>query len=467
MGETVFDLVVIGAGPGGYVAAIRASQLGMKAAIVERDQLGGICLNWGCIPSKSLLKAAEVYRMVKDASDFGISCDNVRFDFAKVMKRSRDVSGRIVKGVEFLMKKNGITVFQGTGALEAPGVLTVAPRAGGPPQRVRSKRFVIATGARPRPLPGLTVDGKNLLDSTGALSLTELPARAVIVGGGAIGIEFAYFWSTFGCKVTVLEMMPHILPLEDDEIAETLTKSLVRSGIDIITGARVQGTAVKKGQVEVTFDRGKGAEVVSADKCLVAVGVTGNVEGLGLEKLGVTVERGFVKTGDHYRTSNPDIFAIGDVSGPPLLAHVASHEAICAVEGMLEPGRPPRIDITNFPSCTYCQPQVASVGLTERAAKEQGYKLKIGRFPFRVLGKAIAAGETEGMVKLVFDAKYGELLGAHIIGHAATEQIHELGIARTLEATYKEILHTIHAHPTLSEAIMEAAGNAYGEAVHL
>ncbi|MBI3893935.1 MAG: dihydrolipoyl dehydrogenase [Candidatus Wallbacteria bacterium] len=467
MAETLYDVVVIGGGPGGYVAAIRASQLGLKVALVERDQLGGICLNWGCIPSKSLLRNAEVYRLFKDAGDFGISCDNLRFDFAKVMKRSRDVSNRIVKGVDFLMKKNNVAVLFGTASFESAGSLSVAPKAGGAVQRIRGKRFVLATGARPRALPGLETDGKHLLDSTAALSLTELPASVVIVGGGAIGVEFAYFWNAFGSKVTILEMMPHLLPFEDDEIAETLQKTLARTGITIATGAKVQGTSVKKGKVEVAFERGKGPETVVADKCLVAVGVTGNVEGLGLERLGVPIERGFVKTGDHYRTANPDIYAIGDVNGPPLLAHVASHEAICAVESMLRPDHAPRIDYSNFPSCTYCQPQVASVGLTERAAIEKGYKLKIGKFPFRVLGKAIAAGETDGMVKLIFDAKYGELLGAHIIGHDATEQIHELGLAKTLEATYKEILGTIHAHPTLSEAIMEAAGNAYGEAIHL
>ncbi len=466
MPDNLFDLIVIGAGPGGYVAAIRASQLGLSTALVERDRLGGVCLNWGCIPTKSLLKAAELYDSFRHAGDFGIAFDNLRFDFGRVMKRSRDVSGRIVKGVEFLMKKNGIALFQGTASFESKGVLAVQDREG-KSQQLTAKRFLIATGARPRKLPGLATDGKVMFDSSGALSLSELPGSVVVIGAGAIGVEFSYFWNAFGSKVTLLEMMPQVLPQEDAELAEALGKSLSRSGIKVRTGARVLASAVKDGKAEITFDRGKGPETVVADRCLVAVGVTGNVEGLGLEKVGVLVERGFITTGDHYVTSAPEILAVGDVIGAPLLAHVASAEALCAVEGLHDSSRPARVDYDSFPSCTYCQPQVASIGLTEAHARERGHELKIGRFPFRVLGKALAAGESEGMVKLVFDARYGELLGAHILGATATEQIAELGIAKNLEATYKEILGTIHAHPTMAEAVMEAAGQAYGEAIHV
>ncbi len=466
MPDTLFDVVIIGGGPGGYVAAIRAAQLGMKPALVERDKLGGVCLNWGCIPSKSLLKNAQIFNTFKHAGDFGITFDNLGFDFAKVMKRSRTVSNRIVKGVEFLMKKNKITLFEGSAAFEQKGAVTVSVK-GKKPSTVGGKKFLLATGASPRKLPGLEIDGDNMIDSSGALGLKKLPPTMVIVGGGAIGVEFAYFWNAFGCKVTILEMMPHLLPVEDEEIATILQKSLIKSGIKVVTGARVLGTEISSDNVIVSYDRGKGTETAVGDKCLVAVGVTGNTAGLGLERIGVDVEKGFIKTGEHYQTSNPDVHAIGDVIGPPLLAHVASHEAIYAIEGIHDPDHPGRIDYDSIPGCTYCQPQVASIGLTEKAARERGHELKIGRYPFRALGKAIAAGETEGMVKLIFDARYGELLGAHIVGSEATEQIAELGMAKALEATYKEILGTVHAHPTLAEAVMEAAGDAYGEAIHL
>jgi dihydrolipoamide dehydrogenase len=464
MADTQYDVVVIGGGPGGYVAAIRAAQLKQKVAVVERDKLGGICLNWGCIPTKALLKNAEIYNQFQRAKDWGISYDNLKVDFPKVVKRSRDVSSRIVKGVEFLMKKNEITHLTGTARLIDANTIAITG-ADGKEQRIRANKICLATGARPRAIPGIQFDKKRVISYFEAMVLPEVPKNFLMIGGGPIGLEFAYFYNTFGSKVTVIEMMPQILPLEDAEVAAELKKSLTSQGITIMTDAKVAGAEVGASGVTLKVQQGEKMHTLQGDVALLAAGVQGNVENLGLEQLGVTVERGFIKVDGHCRTSVGNIFAIGDVIGPPMLAHVASHEGIVAAEAMAgHAGHP--VDYSNVPSCTYTQPQVASVGLTEDKAKERG-PVKVGRFPFRVLGKALAINEKEGFVKLVFDAKHGELLGAHIIGSEATEQIAELGMARALETTNLELHRTMHAHPTLAEAVMEAAGDALGECIHM
>lgn len=464
MAELQFDVTVVGGGPGGYVAAIRAAQLGLKVGLVEKDRLGGICLNWGCIPSKALLKSAELLHLMRRSEDYGITHKDLKFDFSKIIKRSRDVSDRITKGVEFLMKKNKIEVVKGTAVLTGKNAIKVS-NDGKPTDTIKSKSIIIATGGRPRSVPGVEIDRKKVITSTEAMSLTEQPASMVIIGGGAIGIEFAYFYNSLGTKVTVVEMMPTILPLEDKEMTKIVASSLKKSGIEILTETKVEGVKVGK-EVEVTVNSSEGRKTLKGDVALMAIGIQGNSENLGLEGLGVKIEKSFIKVDEFGQTSVAGIYAIGDVSGPPLLAHVASHEGIVAAEhiaGKAKHG----IDRKFFPSCTYCQPQVASVGLTEEAALAAGYKLKIGRFPFRPLGKALAIGETEGQVKLIFDEKYGELLGAHIVGSEATEMIAELTTAKALETTYEELWRTMHAHPTLAEAVMEAAGNAYGVSIHI
>lgn len=464
MSERQYDVTIVGGGPGGYVAAIRAAQLGLKVGLVEADRLGGVCLNWGCIPSKALLKSAELYNTMKRSAEFGISHKDLSFDFSKIIKRSRDVSERITKGVEFLMKKNKIEVVKGRGKLTAKNTISVT-NDGTVTDTVKSKAVVIATGARPRSATGVTIDRKKIITSTEAMTLAEQPKSLAVIGGGAIGIEFAYFYNSLGTKVTVIEMKPGILPLEDREMTKLVESSLKKAGIEILTGARVEGVKIGK-DVELSVASEDGKKTVKADLALMAVGVQGNSENLGLEELGVKVDKGFIKVDEFGRTNVPGIYAIGDVSGPPLLAHVASHEGIVAAEhiaGKAVHG----IDRSVFPSCTYCQPQVASVGMTEEAAIQAGYKIKVGKFPFRPLGKALAIGETEGQVKLIFDEKYGELLGAHIVGSEATEMIAELTTAKALETTYEEIWRTMHAHPTLAEAVMEAAGNAYGVAIHI
>ncbi len=464
MTERQYDVTVIGGGPGGYVAAIRAAQLGFKVGLIERDKLGGICLNWGCIPSKALLKSAELFTTIKKSEEFGISVKDVKFDFSKIIQRSRGVADGQSKGVEYLMKKNKIDVVTGNAKLAGKNSIEVN-KDGKVVEAVKTKYTIIATGGRARSVPGVSIDGKKVISSTEAMVLPEQPKAIVIIGGGAIGIEFAYFYNALGTKVTVVEMMPTILPIEDKEITKILDSSLRKSGIEILTGAKVEGVKAGK-EVEVTVTTKDGKVDLKGDVALMAVGVQGNSENLGLEALGVKMERSFIKVDQYGKTSVDTLYAIGDVAGPPLLAHVASHEGIVAAEhiaGKAKHG----IDKSNVPSCTYCQPQVASVGLTEDAAIAAGYKLKIGRFPLRPLGKAVATGETVGTVKLIFDEKYGELLGAHIIGAEATELIAELGLAKTLETTYEEIFRTMHAHPTFSEAIMEAAGEAYGVAVNI
>ncbi len=460
------DLVVIGGGPGGYVAAIRAAQLGLQVALVERDALGGICLNWGCIPTKALLHNAEIYRYIQRGEEFGISCDNVRFDFEKIVGRSRQVADRLAKGVAFLMRKNKIQVFNGTGRVAGAGAVTVEDPQGAIHATLRAPHIILSTGARPRELPGLPFDHPHVLNSTEAMVLNAVPESLVIIGAGAIGVEFAYLYNTFGSRVTLVEMLPQVLPQEDHEISELLRKSLTQQGIEVLLESRVEGAELTDTGALVQLQTPDGPKAIDSAKVLVAIGVQGNIEQLGLETAGVYHERGFIPVDELCRTNVAGIYAIGDVNGPPCLAHVASAEGIAAVEtiaGQETQG----VNRQNVPGCTYCQPQVASVGLTEQAATEAGYTLRVGRFPFMASGKALAVGESEGMVKVIFDAESDELLGAHIIGSAATDMIAEVGIARTLETTHYEMLKTVHAHPTLSEAVMEAVGDAYDEAIHI
>ncbi len=465
MADKSFDVLVLGGGPGGYTAAIRAAQLGFNTGIVEADKLGGICLNWGCIPTKALLKNAEILHQFKKAAEWGISYDNLRFDFSKIIQRSRGISDKISKGVEFLMKKNKIEYIAGYGTFVNNSTLDVKQK-DGTNMKVSAKHIIVATGARARSVPGVTIDRKRIITSTEAMSLSEQPKSMVVVGAGAIGIEFAYFYNALGTKVTVVEMMPGILPVEDRELTKEMERSFKKQGIEILTGAKVESVKATASDVTVTVTSPEGKKELKGDVALMAIGVQGNVEGFGLEKLGVAVERSHIKVDTNYRTNVAGIYAIGDVIGAPWLAHVASAEGVHCVEA-IKGLNPEAIDYSTIPGCTYCQPQIASVGLTEEKAKAEGYELKIGKFPFRPLGKAIAIGETEGMVKLIFDAKYGELLGAHIMGSEATEMIAELVIAKKLEATGKSIFQTIHAHPTLSEAVMEAAAAAYGEAINI
>ena len=464
MAERQFDVTVIGGGPGGYVAAIRAAQLGMKVGIVEKEKLGGICLNWGCIPSKALLKSAELMHSFKRAEEFGFTYKDLTVDWSKIIKRSRDVSERIVKGVEYLMKKNKIDVVPGTGKLTGKTTIEVS-RDGKTTDKITSKFIILATGARPRSIPGVTIDRKAVITSTEAMTLEKQPKSLIVIGGGAIGVEFAYFYNAFGTKVTIVEMLPSLLPKEDREITKILESSLKKQGIEILTATKVESVSLEGG-VKVKVADKDTKRTLSADLALMAVGVQGNIESIGLESVGIKAERAMILTTEFQQTNVPTIYAIGDVAGPPWLAHAASHQGIVAADhiaGKAKHG----IDRTNIPSCTYCHPQVASIGLTEEDAVKAGHAIKVGRFPFRPLGKAMAIGESEGTVKLVFDERYGELLGAHIIGPEATELIAELGMAKALETTYSEILHTMHAHPTLSEAVMEAAGQAFNEAIHI
>jgi dihydrolipoamide dehydrogenase len=463
--ESTYDLAVIGSGPGGYVAAIRASQLNLKTVLIERENLGGICLNWGCIPTKALLKSAETYELLQHASQFGLSADNVNHDFKKVIERSRKVADVNSKGVEFLMKKNKIDVVYGQASIQNAGKIEVS---GDKDKKstINAKHIIIATGGRPRTIPGIEFDGKHIIEYRKAMSLETQPKSMVIIGAGAIGVEFAYFYNQMGTDVTIIEMLDHILPIEDKEIAGILTKNFKKKKIDIHTSTKVEAITKKGKTVTVTVSKDGKEEKIAADIALVAIGIQGNTENMGLEKLGVQIEKGFISVNEWYQTNVNGVYAIGDIIGPPLLAHVASHEAIICVEKIAGVETHP-MDYESVPGCTYCQPQVASIGMTEDKAREEGHEVKIGKFPYAASGKARAIGEREGTVKLIFDKKYGELLGAHIIGAEATELIAELGIAKTLESTSVELTKTIHAHPTLSEMIMEAAGAADGEAVHI
>ena len=466
MADPHYNLLIIGGGPGGYTAAIRGAQLGMRVAVVERERVGGVCLNWGCIPTKALLKNAEILQTFRRGAEWGITFENLQVDFGKIIKRSRGVSDRIVKGVEYLMKKNSIDVIPGNGRLVGPGAVEV--RAGGTQAATfRADHVIIATGARPRTIPGVTIDRTRVITSTEAMSLSSQPKSMVIIGGGAIGVEFAYFYNALRTKVTIVEMLPGILPVEDRELTRQLESSLKKQGIEILTETNVEGVRTSQEDVTLTVRTAGGdPREVTGDVALMAIGVQANVENLGLENAGATMERGNIKVDTDYRTNVGGLYAIGDVIGPPWLAHVASAEGIHCVEAIAGKNSPP-LDYGSVPGCTYCQPQIASVGLTEEKAKAAGHELRIGRFPFRPLGKAVAIGESEGMVKLIFDAKYGELLGAHIMGSEATELIAELVVAKTLETTGEGIFRAIHAHPTLSEAVMEAAAAAYGEAINI
>ena len=457
-----YDVAIVGGGPGGYVAAIRAAQLGKKTVVVEKAALGGICLNWGCIPTKALLKSAEVLRTAQKAKKYGLQVSGVEVDFPAVIKRSRQVAESLSKGVAFLMKTNGVDVIEGEAKLLGNNQLLVDDK-----ERIEADNIILATGARPRPLPGAAFDGETIISSKEAMNQESIPEQLIVVGAGAIGVEFADFYSAMGSKVTIVEVLPQLLPIEDEEVSAELFKLFKRKKIKALLETKVEQITVSNNQAVVSV-KNKAGELTSltADKVLVAIGVQGNIENLGLEEAGIEVEKGWLKANQYMQTSTPGVYAIGDVSGPPWLAHVASHEGITAVEHLAGLNVSP-MHYKNVPGCTYCTPQVASIGLTEKAAREAGYDLKIGKFPYRGSGKAMAAGETDGFTKLIYDAQYGELLGAHIIGTDATELIAEIGIARSLEATHESILETIHAHPTLSEMIMEASGLALGRGIHL
>lgn len=461
-----FDLLVIGSGPGGYVAAIRASQLGLKTAVVERESLGGICLNWGCIPTKSLLKSAQVYEYFLHAADYGISLDgSVSPDFDKVVGRSRTVAEGMSKGIEFLFKKNKIEVINGTGKLKSPGVVVVTG-ADGKASEVKAKHIILATGARSKELPNLKQDGKKIIGYREAMTLPSLPKSMVVVGSGAIGSEFANFYNTMGTEVTLVEFLPNVVPLEDEEVSKQLERSFKKAKMKVMTSSSVESVDSSGKLCKVRIKTPKGDTEVEAEVVLSAVGVTPNIENIGLEELGIEMDKGKVKVDDFYRTNVNGVYAIGDIVGGQALAHVASAEGIACVE-KIAGHNPPAVDYNNIPGCTYTSPEVASVGMTEKAAKEAGYELKVGKFPFTASGKASAAGAKDGFVKLVFDAKYGELLGAHLIGANVTEIIAELVVARKLETTGEEIIKAVHPHPTMSEAVMEAAAAAYGEVIHM
>ncbi len=461
-----YDILVIGSGPGGYVAAIRASQLGLKTAVVERSELGGICLNWGCIPTKSLLKSAQVYEYLKHAEDYGLSIDGqAGFDFSKVVNRSRNVAEGMSKGIQFLFKKNKIEIVKGTAKLKNASTVIVSD-AEGKTSEVTSKHIILATGARSRELPNLKQDGKKIIGYRQALTLPTLPKSMVVVGSGAIGSEFAYFYQTMGTQVTLVEFLPNIVPIEDEDVSKQLERSFKKIGMKVLTSSSVEKVEVVGDSCKVTIKTPAGEEKVESEIVLSAVGITPNTENLGLEQLGVVLEKGKIKVDDFYRTNIAGIYAIGDIVHGPALAHVASAEGIACVE-KIAGLNPHPINYDNIPGCVYTVPEISSVGLTEKAAKEKGYEVKIGKFPYMASGKASASGAKDGFVKLIFDAKYGELLGAHLIGANVTEMISELVLARGLEATGHELIKTIHPHPTMNEAVMEAAAAAYGEVIHL
>jgi len=460
-----YDLIVIGSGPGGYVAAIRASQLGLKTAVVEKENLGGICLNWGCIPTKALLKSAQVFEYLKHAEDYGISAGTPKADFKAVVKRSRDVADGMSKGVQFLMKKNKIDVISGHGKI-LPGKKVAVTDAEGKTTVYESKNILLALGARSRQLPNLPQDGKKIIGYREAMTLATQPASLVVVGSGAIGVEFAYFYATMGTKVTIVEYLPNIVPLEDEEVSKQMERSFKKIGVQVMTNSSVESVDTKGKLSKVTIKTAKGIEVIEAEVVLSAVGIQANLENAGLEEVGIVTDKGKIVTNPFYQTNIPGYYAIGDCVGGQALAHVASAEGIICVE-KIAGHSPEPLDYGNIPGCTYAQPEIASVGLTEKAAKEKGYELKIGKFPFTASGKAKASGTPDGFVKLIFDAKYGELLGAHLIGANVTEMIAELVAVRKLETTGHELIKTVHPHPTLSEAVMEAAAAAYGEVIHL
>jgi dihydrolipoamide dehydrogenase len=460
-----YDLIVIGSGPGGYVAAIRASQLGLKTAIVERESLGGICLNWGCIPTKALLKSAQVFEYLQHAADYGIKVGGASADFTAMVKRSRDVAGGMSKGVQFLMKKNKIDVIMGTGKIK-PGKKVEVIDASGNTLAYSAKHIILATGGRSRELPNIKQDGKKIIGYREAMSLSAQPKSMVVVGAGAIGVEFAYFYNSIGTKVTIVEYAPHLVPVEDEDVSKELEKIYKKKGIQIITNASVEKVDTSSSTCKVTVKTTSGLEQIECDVVLSAVGVTSNIENLGLEQCGIKTEKGKVIVDSYYKTNVEGLYAIGDIVKGQALAHVASAEGIICVENITG-HKPQPLDYNNIPGCTYCSPEIASVGYTEKAAKEAGFNIKVGKFPFSASGKASAAGAKEGFVKVIFDAKYGELLGAHMIGANVTEMIAEIVAARKLETTGHELIKTVHPHPTMSEAIMEAAAAAYNEVIHL
>ncbi|MCK9269059.1 MAG: dihydrolipoyl dehydrogenase [Bacteroidales bacterium] len=461
-----YDLIVIGSGPGGYVAAIRAAQLGLKTAVVEKESVGGVCLNWGCIPTKALLKSAQVFNYMKHAADYGLKIEGEsKVDFPGVVKRSRDVAAGMSNGVNFLLKKNKIDLLTGFAKVK-PGKKVEVTNDKNETTTYEAKHIIIATGARSRELPALKQDGKKIIGYRLAMTLEKLPESMVVVGSGAIGSEFAYFYNSMGTKVTLVEFLPEIVPLEDEEVSKQLGRSFKKAGIKVMTSAEVTNVDTSGKKCKVTIKTRKGEEVVEADIVLSAVGIATNLEGIGLEETGIETEANKIKVDDFYRTNQEGYYAIGDIVHGPALAHVASHEGITCVEKIA--GLDPHpIDYGNIPACTYTVPEVASVGMTEKQARDAGIEIKVGKFPFSASGKASAAGNKEGFVKVIFDAKYGEWLGAHMIGDNVTEMIAEVVIARKLETTGEEVIKTIHPHPTMSEAVMEAAAAAYGEVIHL
>jgi dihydrolipoamide dehydrogenase len=464
MAEENYDVVVIGAGPGGYVAAIRAGQLGLKVAIVEKEELGGVCLNWGCIPTKSLLRNAEVISLLHEGKEFGFSISGLEVDWGAAVERSRKVSERLVKGVGTLMRKNKVEVVEGTALLRSPKIVEVALKAGGS-RTLQTRNVILATGARSRSIPGVTPDGERVLTSREAVVLRELPASMIVVGAGPIGMEFAHIWHTYGADVTVVEMLPRVLPLEDAEISTAVERAFTRRKVKVLTNTRVQGVETGGAGVRVRVVNEKGEQALEAERALVAIGVRPNSENLGLEAVGVKLEQGNVVVDELQRTNVPGIYAIGDLTGLLPLAHVASAQGIAAVETIAGLEAVP-VDYDAMPRCTYSQPQVASFGLSEAQAAERGHEVKVGRFPFLASGKALGLGERDGFVKIVADASSGEILGAHMVGPEVTELLPELVLARNWELTPEEIARSVHAHPTLSEAVMEAAHAVFGSAIH-
>ena len=468
MSENNFDVTVLGGGPGGYHAAIRTAQLGLKTAIIEKDDgsgiagLGGVCLNWGCIPSKSLLKNAELVNQIKDSEKWGISFDNVSFDFSKAITRSRDVSKQLTQGIEYLIKKNKIQLFKDEGFLESSTEISLKSSG----EKISSKNIILATGARPRSLPNLEIDGKGIITSREALELKSLPKAIGIIGAGAIGVEFAYLFNAYGVEVTIFEAQDHLVPNEDESISQELEKIFKGQGIKFELSAKVLNTKVSDGGMEIEYEINGEQKNYSAEKILIAVGVQANTDNLGLEKIGIELDRGFVKINDSMQTSSPNVFAVGDMTGKLMLAHVAFTQGVIAAETISGIECAP-INYSDMPRCTYCQPQIASIGLTEKQAKEEGYDIKVSQFPFMAVGKAIAVGDSEGFVKMIADKESGELLGAHMIGPEVTEMIAEVGLLKYLEGTDMEIAELTHAHPTLSEAVKEAALSLNNGAIHM
>ncbi len=461
-----YDVIVIGSGPGGYVAAIRASQLGLKAAIVEKESLGGICLNWGCIPTKALLKSGNVFEYITHAQDYGIQVKDAKIDFKAVIDRSRGVANGMSTGIQFLLKKNKIDVIKGFGKAKAGKIVEVTGEDGKVTEYTADKGIIFATGARSRNLPNLQQDGKKIIGYREAMSLPEQPKKLVVVGSGAIGVEFAYFYNSIGTEVTIVEYLPNIVPIEDEEVSKQLEKSFKKSGIKVMTSSSVEKVDISGKGCKVTVKTAKGEEIIESDIVLSAVGIETNINGIGLEEVGIATDKGRVLVNEYYQTNIPGYYAIGDIIPGPALAHVASHEGIICVE-KIAGLHPHTMNYDNIPGCTYCSPEIASVGMTEKKAKEAGLDIKVGKFPFSASGKASTAGAKDGFVKLIFDAKYGELLGAHMIGANVTEMIAEVVIARELEATGESFINAVHPHPTMSEAVMEAAAAAYGEVIHL